>query len=405
MIFVIMNSVIKMKLQTIEKVRRYLLAYHGLLNEHIFEGKAGISDFVGLVGCVQFDPIDICGRNADLTFQSRINNYNKSMLEELLYQDRSLMDYFDKNLSIIRTSDWPLMSRRRDQFRNESRSSEVVEKHEQMIMEYLEENEYACSKDIDLKERADWYWSASSSARVVLETLYFRGDLVIHHKKGTIKYYSKREHLFHDQLNDQTFSDDEHDDCFLLRRIKAVGMLWDKPSDALLGVLDLKSARRKAAFKRLLENNKIVEVTVEGIKDALFVPSEHIDLFENPPEIREVRTEFLAPLDNLLWDRKLISAIFGFDYKWEIYEPEHKRLHGYYVIPVIQNDAFVGRIEVINQKKTKTLLIKRFWQEKYVHMESLRECIERFASFNQANHIEYSPDWFIVNLNGSSESL
>jgi uncharacterized protein len=63
-------------------------------------------------------------------------------------------------------------------------------------------------------------------------------------------------------------------------------MLWDKPSDALLGVLDLKSARRKAAFKRLLENNKIVEVTVEGIKDALFVPSEQIDLFENPPEIR-----------------------------------------------------------------------------------------------------------------------
>lgn len=400
-----MNSVIKMKMQTIEKVRRYLLAYHGLLNEHIFEGKSGISDFVELVGCVQFDPIDICGRNADLTLQSRVRHYKKSMLDELLYHDRSLMDYFDKNLSIILTADWPLMSRRREQFRKESRSSEVADKHEQMILDYLEENEYACSKDIDLKERADWYWSASSLARVVLETLYFRGDLVIHHKKGTIKYYSKKEHLFNDQLIDQSFSDDEHDDLFLLRRIKAVGLLWDKPSDALLGIMDLKSARRKAALRRLLESNKIISVNIDGIKDSMFVPSENIDLFENPPEVRQTRTEFLAPLDNLMWDRKLISAIFGFDYKWEIYEPEHKRKHGYYVIPVIQNDAIVGRIEVINQKKTKTLLIKRFWQEKPIDLESLNECIERFALFNQAKHIEYADDWIILMTEVSSEVL
>ncbi|PKM66069.1 MAG: winged helix-turn-helix domain-containing protein [Firmicutes bacterium HGW-Firmicutes-19] len=400
-----MNSVIKMKIQTIEKARHYLLAYHGLLNEPIFEGKTGITDFVKLVGCVQFDPIDICGRNADLTFQSRVRHYKKSMLEELLYQDRSLMDYFDKNLSIILTADWPLMSRRREQFRKESRSSDIANKHEQMILDYLSAHDVACSKDIDLKERADWYWSASSSARVVLETLYFRGDLVIHHKKGTIKYYSKQEHLFNNQLIDQSFNDDEHDDLFLLRRIKAVGLLWDKPSDALLGILDLKSERRKAAFKRLLESKKITCVNIDGIKDSFYIPMEHIDLFGNPPKIRQTRTEFLAPLDNLLWDRKLISAIFDFDYKWEIYEPEHKRKHGYYVIPVIQDNAFVGRIEAINQKKTKTLLIKRFWQEKPINLESLEECIERFALFNQAKHIEYADDWIILTTEGSSEVL
>jgi uncharacterized protein len=84
----------------------------------------------------------------------------------------------------------------------------------------------------------------------VLETLYFRGDLVVHHKKGTIKYYAKRENVFNEDLFDQSLSDDEHDDLFLLRRIQAVGILWDKPSDALLGIMDMKSQRRKA-FKRL----------------------------------------------------------------------------------------------------------------------------------------------------------
>jgi uncharacterized protein len=94
------------------------------------------------VGSVQFDPIDICGRNADLTLQSRVKNYEKKLLEELLYQDRTLIDYFDKNLCILPTSDWPLMSRRRDQFRKESRSSEVVDKHEQLIMDYLSEHDH-----------------------------------------------------------------------------------------------------------------------------------------------------------------------------------------------------------------------------------------------------------------------
>ena len=399
-----MNSVIKMEIQLKEQVRRYLLAYHGLLNEPVFDGKIGITDFVAKVGCVQFDPIDICGRNADLTLQSRVKNYEKRLLEELLYQDRSLIDYFDKNLSILLTSDWSLMSRRREQLRKESRSSEVVDKHEQLIMDYLSEHDYVCSKDIDLKERADWYWSASSSARVVLETLYFRGDLVVHHKKGTIKYYAKRENVFNDDLFDQSFSDDEHDDLFLLRRIQAVGILWDKPSDALLGIMDLKSERRKSAFKRLLNSQKVVEVHVEEINQNFVIPTASLRLFQNPPQVREVRTEFIAPLDNLLWDRKLISAIFDFDYKWEIYEPQHRRKYGYYVLPVLQNDAFIGRIEIINQKKTKTLCVQRFWQKKPVNMESLMQCIQRFARFNQTKHIEYTDGWIIPMSDGSSEA-
>ena len=399
-----MNSVIKMEIQSKENVRRYLFEYHGLLNEPVLNGKIGITHFVAKVGCIQFDPIDICGRNADLTLQSRVENYEKSLLEELLYKDRTLIDYFDKNLSIMLTSDWSLMSRRRDQYRNESRSSEVVEKHEQLIMNYLIEHTFACSKDIDLKERADWYWSASSSARVVLETLYFRGDLVVHHKKGTIKYYAKRENVFNADLFEQSFTDDEHDDLFLLRRIQAVGILWDNPSDALLGIMDFKSERRKNSYKRLLNSRKIVEVQVEGINKSFVIPTAALQLFQNPPQVREVRTEFIAPLDNLLWDRKLISAIFDFDYKWEIYEPQHRRKFGYYVLPVLQNDAFVGRIEIINQKKTKTLLVQRFWLEKPINMESLMQCIERFAKFNQAKHIEYNDGWIIPMSDGSSEA-
>ncbi len=399
-----MISVIKMYNQSKENTRRYLLAYHGLLNEKKHEGTDGIMDFVRKVGCIQFDPIDVCGRNADLTLQSRVSEYHKDWLDQLLYQDRFLIDYFDKNLSILPVSDWPLMSRRRTYYRNESRSSEVTDRHEQMIMDYLMENEFACSKDFDLKERADWYWSSSSSARVVLETLYFRGDLVIHHKKGTIKYYARKDRLFDSKLSDHVMSDDEHDDHFVLRRIKSVGILWNKPSDAFLGITDLKASRRKAAFERLLDQGKIISVSVDGIGDPLYIPSESLGLFTRKTEIMIPRTELMAPLDNMLWDRKLISTLFGFDYKWEIYEPEHRRKYGYYVLPVLQNDRFIGRIEIIHQKKTKTLSVKRFWQESEFDLASLKHCIERFACFHQAKHVEFDSAWHITS-DGSSGSL
>ena len=54
---------------------------------------------------------------------------------------------------------------------------------------------------------------------------------------------------------------------------------------------------------------------------------------------------FIAPLDNLLWDRKMLEMLFGFSYRWEVYTPVAKRKFGYYVLPVLYNDRFVARFE------------------------------------------------------------
>ena len=72
------------------------------------------------------------------------------------------------------------------------------------------------------------------------------------------------------------------------------------------------------------------------------------------------RCEFIAPLDNLLWDRKLIGAVFDFSYKWEIYTPKQQRRYGYYVLPILYGDRFVGRIEMAYDKKQVKLDIKKY---------------------------------------------
>lgn len=90
---------------TNRQTRQFLLLKHGLLGAHKFTGKQGALAFVRQAGCIQFDPVDSCGKNAELTLQSRVRNFTKQTLSELLYTDRSLIDFPDKNLSIFPTED------------------------------------------------------------------------------------------------------------------------------------------------------------------------------------------------------------------------------------------------------------------------------------------------------------
>ena len=76
------------------------------------------------------------------------------------------------------------------------------------------------------------------------------------------------------------------------------------------------------------------------------------------------RVEFLAPLDNLIWDRELIKELFDFNYKWEIYTPVKDRKFGYYVLPVLYGEDFAGRIEIVRNKKNDSYIIKNIWFEK-----------------------------------------
>ena len=91
---------------TREGARRFLLLHHGLIGPYRFVGQQGVMDFVAQAGCIQYDPIDVCGRNAELVLQSRVRGFTKPLLARLLYEERVLLDYFDKNLAIVRVEDW-----------------------------------------------------------------------------------------------------------------------------------------------------------------------------------------------------------------------------------------------------------------------------------------------------------
>jgi len=382
---------------TNRQARQFLLLKHGLLGDYRFEEKQGILDFARQVGCIQYDPIDVCGKNAELVLQSRIKGFTKDILSEVLYEDRSLIDYPDKNLAIIPVQDWPYFERYRQAARQHAeRYPEMVALAEQ-VRTHIQHHGAISSDDLKLEGDFAWrsaiHWSSgNNSSRSVLEQMYSTGELIIHRKKGTRKYYDiATQYIQPDLLNAPEPLEDEleHHKWRVLRRIGAVGLLWNRASDAWLNIWGLKATQRNEVFRELLLEKRIAAVAVEQMKDLLYCLVEDLPLIEtvltNPEPVW--RCELIAPLDNLMWDRKLINQLFGFDYTWEIYTPAVKRKFGYYVLPLLYGDHFIGRAEIIAERKTSTLLVKNIWYEHEVKQTvelrtALNQCLQKFALFH-----------------------
>lgn len=382
---------------TNRQARQFLLLKHGLLGDYQFAGKEGVLDFVRQVGCIQYDPIDVCGKNAELVLQSRIKGFTKNMLDELLYKDRFLIDYPDKNLAIIPLEDWPYFERYRQAARQHAKRYPGMEELTEQVRIRIHNHGALSSDELQLDGNFSWqsaiHWSSgNNTSRSVLEQMYSTGELIIHHKKGTRKYYDIAEKYIPPNLlnaSEPLKAELDHHKWRVLRRIGAVGLLWNRASDAWLNIWGMKAEQRNEVFRQLLDEARIVAIAVEQLKDTLYCRAEDLPLIEavlqNPEP--KFRCELIAPLDNLIWDRKLISELFGFDYTWEIYTPAIKRKFGYYVLPLLYGESLIGRAEIIAERKTGTLVVKNIWYENGIQptkqlRTAINHCFQHFALFN-----------------------
>ncbi|MBQ6478729.1 MAG: YcaQ family DNA glycosylase [Erysipelotrichaceae bacterium] len=393
---------------TKQQARRFILVKQGLIGAYRFIGKDGAYSFIRQAGCIQFDPVDVCGKNAELTLQSRVKGFKKMMLQELLYKDRKLVDYVDKELSIWPIEDWPYFSSYRERSRELGDTFEGLNELKEQAIAYIEKNGPVCSDTLPIDGEIFWHssmhWSGnwqkkSKAARSVLEQLYTDGELIIHHKNGSRKYYDlSSKYLPSSLLNSKNPCKDEEEYLAwrVLRRIGAAGLLWDKNSPAFLGI-GLNTEKRRRTLTYLTEKGSILPVIVEGIKVPFYYRFEDDllmrEILEEQADLRP-RMSFLAPLDPLLWDKGLILSLWDFHYSWEIYTPAEKRRYGYYTLPILFGERFVGRIEAVADRRERILRVKGFWWEpdvrktKKMHV-ALQKTLRNFAKFNKCQGIDY----------------
>src|SRR5699024_7839896 len=157
---------------TNRQARQFLLLWHGLLGPYRFVGKTGALEFVRQAGCIQFVPVDACGKNAELTLQSRVKGFTKAMLGELLYADRALVDYPDKNLAILPVEDWPYFARYRRAARENGAQFEGLGALEAQALDYIRANGPVSAEELPIAGKIHWHssihwsgnWSGESNA-------------------------------------------------------------------------------------------------------------------------------------------------------------------------------------------------------------------------------------------------
>lgn len=129
--------------------------------------------------------------------------------------------------------------------------------------------------------------------------------------------------------------------------------MWNRSGDGWLGFHAIKKEDRSRAISKLLKERKLIKVNIGSISTPFYIRSDQEELLNRilTKDQNFKNASIIVTLDNLLWDRKLIKELFGFEYVCELNKPAKERQFGYYVLPVLYNDKFIARFEPVYNKK------------------------------------------------------
>ena len=337
---------------------------------------------VGRLGSLQFDPLEIAGRNHDLVLQARVAGYRRAWTDGLLYDDRSLFEAYNKGLSLLPTAELPWYRLTWDRARREHEGG-TFDEHAPLVEELLDRMRAEgplSSTDIEPRRAIDWYWRPTNQVRAILEALAEAGIIGIARRDGNRRIYDLIERIFPADLLAERRSEREAARHRLLSRYRAHGLLgrsgqaelWYGTGPAARDPADPQRPSRTELLSDLIEQGILVPVGVGGVRGDRFALAAEMPLIAQaerevadglPPGGEQPGVTFLAPLDPLAWDRDLLRSLFGFDYVWEVYVPEPKRRWGYYVLPLLFGDRIVGRIEPRIDRADRSVRIRGLWWE------------------------------------------
>jgi uncharacterized protein len=261
------------------------------------------------------------------------------------------------------------------------------------VLDTIRENGAMSSKEFknDRKEVGGWWnWKP---AKIALEYLYDRGDLMVSHRKKFQRYYDLSERVLADTnfTLDKTY--DEYEQWAVERGLHHTG----------IGTIDHIRDYYRLPYKKntldtiqdMMDRGDATPVQVEGWDESAYIHTDDLSLLEeiqagkHAPQL----TLFLSPFDNLFWNRDRDEILWDFYYRIEVYTPKPKRVYGYYVLPILHKNEFVGRIDPKVDRKKKHLIIHALHLEETTQVtdeltQGLITAIEEFMAFHDCKTFE-----------------
>jgi uncharacterized protein len=383
---------------TREDARRFLVARHFLAPARSLEGGSdAVLEVFRKFGSIQFDPIAVAGRNHDLVLHARVAGYEPAWCDEL-YERREIFEATNKALSFVPTSEFPwfrhVMGRKGPRFHNAALADNAeVAKN---VLERIRAEGPLSSADFEREAgpTKNWFGIPENAVRAVLEAYTVTGVIGLARRDGNRRYYDLLERLLPADVLADEVPEREQLLHKLLSRYRAHGLLG---AGGAGGTFDriAPPEGRKALQRELVERGALVPVAVEGVRGKRFVLPDELELLQAPPEPAP-SIAFIAPFDSLLWDTALLASLFHFDYVWEGFFKPEKRRWGYYVLPIVFRDRFVGRIEPrIDRSGARVEVLDVWWEDGFEprraegFVDAMREALGAYLRFAKADRIEW----------------
>lgn len=383
----------------VSDARRLLLGAQGLLDDpRRAATAAGVQSLIERMGFVQVDSINVVERAHHLTLGSRLDAYRPALLADLLERRRSLFEHWTHDASAIPTSFYPHWHHRFARFRKRVHSDgwlrERLGSGYRKIMDGIRErirlDGPVLSRDFEHDRKGEpggwWGWKPQKAA---LEVLWRAGELAIVRREAFQKVYDLTERVLPQAHGLAPTDPRDHDDWACRSALERLGVATPGEIAAFWHAVAPPVARKWCVEAILRgEAEEVLVESVDGSSPRKAVAGadwrERLKRLPAAPD----RMRLLSPFDPILRDRKRASRLFGFDYRFEAFVPAPKRKHGYYVMPVLDGEALIARVEPKFRRDTGTLEIRGVWWEgRRNNISRLRAALERLAALIGARSI------------------
>jgi len=360
---------------SLAELRRYVVAQQGYAARFRRASADDVADEIERLQVVQLDSIATVERAHRITLASRVGAYEERAVSELLRAGR-IFEYWAHEACLLPISDYPLFKRRMLDLRDRhwwgrERTKEMRAVEREVVARIRDEGALPV-RAFEGRSGPMWGWKPAKRA---LEHLFAAGELAIAGRQGFQRVYDLPERVIpRAALDAETPSADDFRRGYALRAVEARGALTES------GIAEHCRFEGGAKGVRpyvdaLVADGLVRRLDVDDGGAPVVVPADA----ELDGASASSAAVLLSPFDNLMWDRPFVRRVFGFDHVIEVYKRAPERVYGYYVLPLLLGDRFVGRADLKAERADGVLRVKKFTPEPGVRRR-LDDVLERAAA-------------------------
>lgn len=344
-------------------------------------------------GYLQLDTVAVAGaRSHAIVLMSRLEGFDPALAEDLLKPEEPLFEYWGHEACWMPIHLYPVFAFRRRDYRHHPWWGDLIGAHPGLVRDLLRRiSEEGPLRSVEMEGRGGRGWWDLKQAKRVAAALWSAGRLAIRQRTNFQRVYDLTERVIprHWRANEMNKADAlEH---LLMRALRGHG--W-AATGTLAQTWRLRNARRDldAALHRLSARKAILPCALEGAggrKISGWIRPSDLSLAARLARVRprQGRGVLLSPFDPVLWDRRRVGLLFGFDQVLEIFKPAARRVYGYYCLPVLAGEYLVARVDLKADRKRGMLrvLSTQFEAERNksripaVDREAVRTAVIRYA--------------------------